>query len=1074
MHKKGVFVGLVATLVAIALVGAFNWSFAGTTGKIAGVVKDADTGEPLPGVNVVIVGTQMGAATNENGYYFIIGVPPGVYTVRAQMIGYTPVDQQDVRVFIDRTTTVNFELKPTVVSAPKAVVVTAQRELVRKDVSYTQTNVSADVINKLPTAFNLQQALTTQVGVSKNAEGLVIRRSDNTEIAYLVDGLNLKDEQDTRPFAYLPKTNIQEVQLLTGSFSAEYGDARGGVVNIVSRTPKQKFFLNFEGQISPLIGGDDPDHPGLKHFGPYIFSDKNWWEYGRYDWNDGQPAPDKDGDGEPDFIGWNAWAADHKFHGEQLSPWQAYQVWQWQHRSEDGNGNVLYNDKKIGTVKQLYQSPSVHSGPLNYYGYNPDWNFDFTIGGPVPFYKKLSFVATHRREYTMYPFFVARPALEVSTTSLKLIHQFNPNMRLRVEDLYSDVRDVHWSDYEPYKRGRRGTVDAVRGAYGSNKRVYNNDSRIVPMGRWYNFAGVTWTHTLSPKTFYEIRAQYNHIHKFKIPGLRERNLGAVRTIGPVTLDEAPKGWSYRKGDKRDILNIFEMRGGGDGRGIYLGTDKTVRVAGDLTSQVTINHQIKAGFEWQYDDIAEYNGYIENYLWVINEKFRKYGPDMKPNTGDEPGQPGDQANWHDVHVFQWYLAGYIRDRMEYGGMILNIGVRVDAFQPFHNWYDRNDIYMPSEGSYWNKQILKYGPVAEKRGLNYYGLKPDVHPPLQVRISPRLGVSHPIGPESKIYFNYGHFYQKPPREMMYRFQLGYDEPLEELGNPWLRMPRTIQFEAGYEQRLYRDWVLTIRSYYKDVTGDIDRVGISSRSSGDPDYAINARGRDIKGIEMELAKRYGRYITGFLNVNYDVEKLSRYGWSRLYHPESQQAIKDPTYIQYLRVVQDPDVNVQYPGSWGAKLSLAITSPSDFGPGPMLLGSKPLGNWLVSIYHTWRQGAPYSWNPDGLQSLRGVYNHRLKDYNWTDLHLEKRFGIGGVNVGVYAEIWNLFNVKNVYNAFGAFTSRQDRSKNDVMLRQYAAQIFKQGKKWGDEVDEKYMPQRYYLFWGAPRDYWFGLRVFF
>jgi hypothetical protein len=1078
MTARGALRTLVALTVAVALGGACSLLMAGTTGKISGTVRDADTGEPLPGASVVIVGTQMGAAADENGFYFIIGVPPGTYTVRAQMMGYTPVEQTDVPVFVDRTTTLNFQLKSTVIEVERALVVTAERELVRKDVSYTQTNIPADVVQRLPTGYNLQQVLTTQVGVSANPEGLVIRRSDEREIAYVLDGMNLKDEQDTRPFDYLPKTNIQEIQLLTGSFDAEYGDARGGVVNVVSRTPGRRFFVNFEGQISPLIGGDDPDHPGLKHFGPYIYSDRNWWEYGRYAWNEGNPAADRNGDGKADFDGWTAWANKNKFHNQKLSAWEAYQVWRWQHRSEDGEGNILYNDKKFGTVDELYQARTVHRGPLNYYGFNPDWNFDFTIGGPIPFYDRMSFVATHRREYTMYPFFVALPAMEVSTTSLKLIHQFGPDKRLLVQDMYSDVRDVHWGDYEPYRTRQAGSVSQIFSAYNSNEYIYAHDSRIVPMGRYYNFLGATWTHTLSPKTFYELRAQYTHARKFKIPNLRERNLGAVIIIGPVTLDEAPKGWAYQKGDDRDILNLYRLRGEGDGRGLYLGTDKTVFVSGDLTSQITSNHQLKLGFQWQYDDIFEQNGYTENYLYLVNERYRKYGPDLKPNTGDEPGAPGDQANFHDVHVFQWYGAFYVRDRMEYGGMILNIGFRVDAFQPFHNWYDRNDIFYPGGASYWNLQYLNYGPVADKAGKNYYGLKPDTHPPLQVRVSPRLGVSHPIGPQSKIYFNYGHFYQKPSREYMYRVQLGYDEPLEEMGNPWLRMPRTIQFEAGYEQSLFRDWVITLRSYYKDVTDELDNVSLQARDGHSHDYAINANARDIKGIELEVAKRYGRYLTGFANIEYNREKVSRYGWSNLYGPESGQAATDPTYMSYLRTVSNPDVNVQYPGSWAAKVSLSLMLPPDFGFGPFILGSRPLGNWLFSVYHTWRQGAPYTWNPDALASLRGVYNHRFKDYNWTDLHVEKRFTIAGVNIGAYAEIWNLFNVKNLrytnVDSWSDLMSRQDRGNERIARLAYAEQIFKQGKKWGDEVDEKYMPQRYYVFYGQPRDYWFGLRFYF
>ena len=78
-------------------------SWAGTTGKLAGLVKDTQTGEALPGVAVQIVGTTIGAATNIEGEYFIINVPPGRYRIKASLVGYTPVEVRDVKVSLDLT-----------------------------------------------------------------------------------------------------------------------------------------------------------------------------------------------------------------------------------------------------------------------------------------------------------------------------------------------------------------------------------------------------------------------------------------------------------------------------------------------------------------------------------------------------------------------------------------------------------------------------------------------------------------------------------------------------------------------------------------------------------------------------------------------------------------------------------------------------------------------------------------------------------------------------------------------------------------------------------------------------------
>ena len=108
--------------------------FSGTTGKITGVVIDSETKSPLPGANVMIDGTGLGAATDTEGNYFIINVPPGVYKVKAMMMGYSTINMTSVQVNVNLTTTVNFELKPTVLEMGEEVTIVADRELIQKDI----------------------------------------------------------------------------------------------------------------------------------------------------------------------------------------------------------------------------------------------------------------------------------------------------------------------------------------------------------------------------------------------------------------------------------------------------------------------------------------------------------------------------------------------------------------------------------------------------------------------------------------------------------------------------------------------------------------------------------------------------------------------------------------------------------------------------------------------------------------------------------------------------------------------------------------------------------------------------
>ncbi|RLD12924.1 TonB-dependent receptor, partial [candidate division KSB1 bacterium] len=129
--------------------------FAGTTGKINGVVKDSETGEPLAGANVVIEGTTMGASTDVDGFYTILNVPPGTYTLRVIYVGYNDALIKNVRVDVDLTTRIDIKLKSKVLSSEEVVVV-AQRPVVQKDIAHSQLSLQAKNIQALPVGTVVQ------------------------------------------------------------------------------------------------------------------------------------------------------------------------------------------------------------------------------------------------------------------------------------------------------------------------------------------------------------------------------------------------------------------------------------------------------------------------------------------------------------------------------------------------------------------------------------------------------------------------------------------------------------------------------------------------------------------------------------------------------------------------------------------------------------------------------------------------------------------------------------------------------------------------------------------------------
>jgi len=235
--QKSLFGWLAGLLVLLQVCGAL----AGTTGKIIGRVVDKDTGDPLPGVNIVIEGTTLGAAADEKGNYVILNVPPGTYTLKASMIGYKIVVKRNVKVSVDLTTEINFELEPTVIQG-ETVVVEARRPLVERDRTSRLTIVDAKVFDQAPVREYID-IVAIQAGMTTDRAGVLhMRGGRGGEVVFMVDGVSIQDPYYRGgPSLILDKYTIQELQVLTGTYSAEYGRAMSGIVNIVLKEGGPKY-----------------------------------------------------------------------------------------------------------------------------------------------------------------------------------------------------------------------------------------------------------------------------------------------------------------------------------------------------------------------------------------------------------------------------------------------------------------------------------------------------------------------------------------------------------------------------------------------------------------------------------------------------------------------------------------------------------------------------------------------------------------------------------------------------------------------------------------------------------------
>jgi outer membrane receptor protein involved in Fe transport len=228
--------------LCLGLTASTAW--AGTTGRIAGRVLDAKK-QPLPGVTVAMIGVQLGALTDEQGQFTILNVPAGTYSVRAQLLGYRAITTTNVLVTSDESTRLDLVLEEAPVQLQE-VVVSAKRPVVEVNRTSTVAIVPREEIQKLPVQ-ELQDVVNLQAGVVDGH----FRGGRQNEVQYQVDGLSTNNAYDNSNSVRVDRSLLEEVQVISGTFDAEYGQAMSGVVNAVLRRGGDKF--QWDGEA--LLGG---------------------------------------------------------------------------------------------------------------------------------------------------------------------------------------------------------------------------------------------------------------------------------------------------------------------------------------------------------------------------------------------------------------------------------------------------------------------------------------------------------------------------------------------------------------------------------------------------------------------------------------------------------------------------------------------------------------------------------------------------------------------------------------------------------------------------------------------------
>jgi outer membrane receptor protein involved in Fe transport len=234
------------TLFLSILLTSFVFADFGTKGKIAGTVID-EFGETLIGVQVYIDGTTKGTLTDVDGKYTIINLDPGTYTVVFSYIGFATTRVEKVQVIVDKTTEVNVTLREEVIEGQE-IVVTAERPIVEKDRTTTTSYISSEQLEALP-LVSINEAINQTAGVVDGH----FRGGRTGEVSYLVNGVPINNAFNNGASFDVEQNMVSSLEVISGVFNAEYGQALSGVVNIVTKGVSPEWSGNFLGYAGRIV-----------------------------------------------------------------------------------------------------------------------------------------------------------------------------------------------------------------------------------------------------------------------------------------------------------------------------------------------------------------------------------------------------------------------------------------------------------------------------------------------------------------------------------------------------------------------------------------------------------------------------------------------------------------------------------------------------------------------------------------------------------------------------------------------------------------------------------------------------
>ena len=973
------FASVFSVLIALGVLLALSLApaEASTGGKIAGVVKDATTGDGLPHANVVVVDTKLGATADEKGRFFILNVPAGTYTLKATYIGYADYTVEDVRVSADLTTNIAVELTSSDIQVEE-VVIRAERPIIDKTATNAVRIIDAEDLDILPLR-GVSSVISLQTGVVEDEGSLHIRGSRSDEIGYYVEGASVRNVVTGSSAVGLIDEALAEIQLQAGGFNAEYGGANAGIILQELRTGGSEWDFKIMSESDNFT--DDYE----QRFGTYSYG------YSNQVMTAGGPVAGNQKiraflAGQRNSLGsWPTYWSGFTFEDLEDTGLRGGR----RHWSEDEEGNPIPDqieqlEVKPGNIPHTSSEAVIFNGTLllDYYPVQLRLTNLYSDASAESNYAPVRNAFNTRR--------LGESESSSNLVNAKLTHlldksmfyEFNVSLYKRNAESYDPLFKDRWWVYND-------SVAVQRALEGTGEYTPYTQQGSGP--RPYDLAGFPFSRPGSRTTSYGTSSD-----------------GYWGLAGSWTkqtdMHQLKAGFDYQNWTARRYgISLRSIRSGI--ANTYPELDAVYdRYYNDEISEDQILDELIKKAESLDDGKGSKRDLIRLLRSTSASDF--FGFD---EFGREADGEGLEAPRHPT-----VAAAFIQDKIEYNDLIINAGLRIDYFDA-DSWRFKD-------------------PAAPKRDSENYTIKLESmeKTPTYTDISPRLGMSFPVSDLTVFHVQYGRFSQMPAMRSM--FAGGARLALELGGQNYIRYPtaydiepmRTTQYEIGFERQFTEFASFDITGFYRDIKGQVQlrkqQLSAGAEEAGAYVYLQNGDFATTKGIEFQFKLRRVNNLRTELNYTLsDARGTGSYTGSAISGVENETNL--PTIISPL------DFNETHRGSIFLDYRYPNNEPNPIlrGLGANLLVSFTSGHNFTLVTGSIGQRGPEnagvldSFDPRSRKPLESINRSTTPWTFETNLRIDKGFSLFGLNAKVYSRILNLFNRKNVLNVYNRTGSDKD-----------------------------------------------------